>query len=198
MVMNNFEKLLKMGAATAGDHLLTPSGKHATKSFTKYKLYRNPKQLEIVSGEIAKNFLDIKIDVVIGVSFGGGILSQVVALSLGKKNKKSVLSFYLENKEGEYILRDNSNINLIRGKKVLLVDDTYNSGNTIKKAFVFITKLGAEISGVAVICSRSGKPKIPKFYCYAWYDDAVSAFAAKDCKLCKKGVRLSREFGIGS
>jgi orotate phosphoribosyltransferase len=198
----NLDFLIKLGAAVINDHVITPSGRHARTSFTKYKLYRHPKEISLIAEKIAKEFRNYDIQVVVGVSFGGAILSQLVAYHLIKLNKNNVLSLYLEYSGGKLVLRDNSNKNLAKGKRILIVDDSLNTGKTIKQTSSFVENLGSKVIGATVICNRNSITaedlKIPILYSFVACHDIEESYSPENCPICKEGIPISKEFGVGT
>ena len=201
--IKNLKYLEKIGAVLINGHVIKPSGKHAKFSFTKYKLYRHTKETFYVAREIAKQFIDKGVEVVIGLATGGDILSELVAYQLEHLTKKKVFSFYAKKKyDGTFVFRDNSNRNLIKGKKTLVVDDTINTGKEITRFISFLRELDAHIIGVGVICTRNGilagDIGVPNFYTFINHEDKLSSYLPKDCPMCKRKIPINTDFWINT
>lgn len=201
--IKNLKYLEKIGAVITNGHVIIPSGRHAKTSFTKYKLYPHIKETLYVAQTIAKQFKEDGVEAVMGIATGGDILSELVAYHLEKITKKKVLSFYIKKDRNEnLVLRDNSNKELIKNKKVLLVDDTLDTGKTAKIIIPFVKNLDTQIIGMGVICTRNGifaeDLGIPKFYTFINNEDTLSSYLPEDCPMCKKGIAINNDFGINS
>src|SRR5690349_8655325 len=98
--MTDNEKTLKIleqtGAIIINDHFVYTSGKHGSVYIRKDKLYPHTQLTAKVCEMMARSVQDKKIDVVVGPSVGGIILSQWVAYYLSKLTKKEVLSVFTE------------------------------------------------------------------------------------------------------
>lgn len=161
------------------------------------------KETFFIAKAIAKNFKEKNVQAVIGLANSGTILSELVAYQLGKLLNGPILSFYVEKgKTGAFVLRDESNKNLIKNKRVLLVDDAVNTGKTARTLSSFVIGLGAKIVGMGVVCSRNpmtaNKLKIPKFYSFMTYANKINSYPAKNCPLCKRNIPIDRNFGAGT
>lgn len=199
----NLKYLEKIGAVVTNSHVITPSGRHAKTSFTKYKLYPHVKETFYVAKVIAKQFKNEKIEAVMGLATGGDILSELVAYWLEKITKNEVLSFYVKkDHNGDLVFRDKSNNKLIKNKKVLIVDDTLDTCKTAKIIIPYINNLGAKIAGMGVICTRNGilaeDLGIPKFYAFINNEDKINSFLPEDCPMCKRGIPINTDFGINT
>lgn len=198
----NLEYLVKIGAATMNSHVVTPYGRHATGSFTKYKLFRYPRSVIFIAKKIAEKFKDERIRAVIGMASGGSILSILVAWQLERILNVPVLSFYGEqDAQGKFILRDKSNEGLIKNTRALVVDDTLNTGKTARKFISFVRSCGAHVVGLGAIYQRNPiSPEslnIPKLYTFARSSDLKDSYIAKKCPLCRKGIPVDKNFGVG-
>ncbi|MBI3984213.1 hypothetical protein HY346_02845 [Candidatus Microgenomates bacterium] len=192
--------LKKIGAATTKNHVVIPGGKHATASFTKYKLFPQPEKTRIIAKTIAAQFAKDRIQAVVGAANGGSILAVLVAEQLSKQLRRSIPSFYTElDSNGGLVLKDAANRLALRHRRVLMVDDTVRDGATMRQVRTYLTKLRAEVVGLGVICVRNEEAASnwdkTKFYSYAVFNDQQDSFLPANCPLCRAGIPMSKKFG---
>ncbi|CCB91191.1 Xanthine phosphoribosyltransferase [Waddlia chondrophila 2032/99] len=90
-------------------------------------------------GEIREIIYDIcqkidksKVDVICGISVGGLVPASFFSLELQEKNVVSVsCQSYNGYKRGKVVIKNGPEKCFLEGKKILLVDDIFDSGNTI-------------------------------------------------------------------
>ena len=80
----------------------------------------------------------------------------------------------------------------LNGKRVLLVDDVRNTGQTLQQCAVLVKQAGGELIATAEIYDR-GKPlvalEVPN-YALAEYD-APANYSADECPLCASGLPIT-------
>jgi orotate phosphoribosyltransferase len=191
----------KMGAAVSDSHVITPHGKHCTTSFTKYKLYRDANTTRLIARRIAREFKQEKPHVVVGIANGGAILAMLVAEELSKISHARVISLYIEkDPAGSLNLKDVSNQRLIQRKKILVVDDTADTGEAMRHTVSFLRRKKGKIVGAAAVCARNpisaSSLNAPKFYSYAVYSEKQNSYSPQSCPMCKAGVPINKDFGV--
>ena len=98
--MTDVVKLLKnINAIITDDHFVYTSGKHGSAYVRKDRLYPSTNKTSEVCKFIAEKFKNKNIDIVVGPSIGGIILSQWTAYHLTKLKKKEVLGLFTEKDE---------------------------------------------------------------------------------------------------
>ncbi|MDO8660110.1 MAG: phosphoribosyltransferase family protein [Candidatus Parcubacteria bacterium] len=199
--MTDIVKLLKsIGAITTNDHFVYTSGKHGSVYVRKDMLYPNTKKTSEVCKLIAEKFKDKDIDIVVGPSIGGIILSQWTAHHLSKLKKKEIPGIFTE-KDGE-----NNQIfkreydKLVKDKKVLIVEDLTTTGGSVKKVVNSVRRASGKVIAVCVMINRDPKNvtsmTIGAPLSYLGIFKAES-FDEKDCPLCKKNVEINTAIGHG-
>jgi len=165
-------------------HFLLTSGKHSRFYFEKFRVLQQPADAALFCRAIAENFKDAAIETVIGPTTGGIIIAFEVAREMGKK------AIYAERTpEGRGFLRGMS---LVKGEKVLVVDDVMTTGGSVLETIEAVKKAGAELKGVAVFIDRSAeKPDFGAPF-FSLYHEKVETFDPENCPLCKEGIPLAK------
>lgn len=136
----------KTGALKEGHFILT-SGYHSPHYFQCALVLQYPEYNTQFSGEIAKYFIDDKIDVVISPAIGGIVLGTEVGRILNKR------TIFAERSEGKMTLRRGFSID--KGERVLICEDVTTTGGSVFELIDIVRECGAETAGVGCIVDRS-------------------------------------------
>lgn len=137
-------------------------------------LLLNPAAFRFAIDEMAKPFLNQKIDVVCGIDARGFILASALAYKLGaglaivrKKGKlpwKTVSRDYaLEYATNTIEMHEDA---IKPGQKVLLVDDVLATGGTMAATIGLVKQLGGEIAGISfliILDALGGEKKLKEY-----------------------------------
>lgn len=199
--MTDVVELLKtIGAITTNSHFVYTSGKHGSVYLRKDMLYPHTKKTSQVCKLFAQKYKDYDIDVVVGPSIGGIILSQWVAYHLSSLKGKEILGVFTEKDENSNQIFKRGYNELVKDKKVLVVEDLTTTGGSVAKVVESIKKAGGNIVGVCVMINRDpihvttdtvGAP----FLSLGVFPSL--AYDAKDCPLCKKNIPINTTVGHG-
>ncbi|WP_267553456.1 phosphoribosyltransferase family protein [Rhizobium rhizogenes] len=124
---------------------------------------------EHVGVKLAAKFASLKPDIVVGTATLGIPVAIEVTRALGlnnyvvlQKSPKIHLANALEQRissitsKGEQrLLLDRAAIPLLKGKRVLVVDDVVASGSSLKGSLELVRKAGAEVVGIGVILTEA-------------------------------------------
>jgi orotate phosphoribosyltransferase len=204
------EELLEIFKKTGGyitdSHIVYTSGKHGEAYLNKDAIYPHTKEVSSICQEIAKRFKDKGIEVVAAPALGGIILSQWVANYLSRLCKKEVLALYTEKVPDPNLPGQNNQVfrrgydQLIKGKKVLIVEDITTTGGSVTKVVDSVRNAGGIVVAVCVLANRdpdninSESVGVPYT---ALAEIKMQAWEEKDCPLCKKGVPINITVGKG-
>lgn len=194
------EILKQTGAVLTDSHFVGTSGKHFATYINKDALYPHTKETSEVCKLMAEKVKNLEIDVVIGPSVGGIILSQWTAFHLSELKAKEVLGIYTEkNEEGDQILKRGYD-KQVAGKKVIIVEDLTTTGGSAKKVVEIAKAAGAEVVGVVVMVNKNPKEVTSEFFGVPFYYlDVleVPVYEEAECPLCKSGVPIDVRVGHG-
>ncbi|MBI3385930.1 phosphoribosyltransferase [Candidatus Gottesmanbacteria bacterium] len=199
--------LKKIGAVLTDDHFVYTSGKHGSVYINKDALYPHTKETSLVGKMFAERFKNKDIEVVVAPAVGGTILSQWTAYHLSRLKKKEILSAYTEKDKGtlagasesEQIFRRGYD-KIVRGKKVLVLEDLTTTGISVKKVVEAVRAIGGKVVAVCVMVNRDPEHVNSTLVSAPFSSLGVlkaEAFDASVCPLCKAGKPINTSVGHG-
>lgn len=192
--------LRETGALIIDDHFVLTSGKHSPLYINKDALYPHTDKASEVGRLIADKLKDFDIDVVAGPALGGIILAQWVAYHLSKLKKKKILGVYTEKDLEKNQVFKRGYDKLVKGKKVIVVEDLTTTGNSVRKVINSVLSHGGKVVGVAVMVNRDPRNVNEQTIGFPFYMlDTLDtqSYEEKDCPLCKKHVPVNTDVGHG-
>ncbi|MBN1405823.1 MAG: orotate phosphoribosyltransferase [Candidatus Omnitrophica bacterium] len=178
-------KLFKETGALLEGHFVLSSGLHSGEYLQCALLLQHPEHAERLCRELAKKFLNKKIDIVIAPALGGVLVSYELARALG------VRSLFTERKDGKMQLRRNFKIE--KGANVLVCEDVVTTGSSTREVIDIVKANGANVAGVACIIDRSGKENLFKdIMLYSLAKADIKTYTDKQCPLCKSGLSITK------
>jgi orotate phosphoribosyltransferase len=198
--------LKKVNAIMTDSHFVLTSGKHSSVFIRKDRLYPFTSLTSKVCRMMATNVSKLPIDIVVGPSLCGIVLSQWVASHLSKMKKKEVLSVFTEKPADDKQMFDRPQVFkrgydvLVKGKNVLVVEDLTTTGGSVKKVVDQVQIAGGRVVCVYVLANRNPKEVNDAMMGVPFKALAVipvEAYDESDCPLCKKGIPINTEVGHG-
>ncbi|MBI5449010.1 phosphoribosyltransferase [Candidatus Gottesmanbacteria bacterium] len=192
--------LKNVGAVLTGDHFVYTSGKHGSVYINKDAVYPHTAETSKIGHMFADKFKDSDIDVVAAPALGGIILSQWTAYHLSQLMNKEVLGVYTEKTPEKNQIFTRGYDKLVKGKKVLVIEDLTTTGGSVKKVVDSVREAGGIVIAVCVMVNRdpnavtSESVGAPFSSLGVLLADAVDA---SNCSLCKKGVPINTAVGHG-
>lgn len=168
----------KTGALLTG-HFLLSSGLHSDRYLQSALVLQQPGLATKLCAALAKNFADMKIDLVIAPALGGVFVSHETARALG------VRALFAERVNGELVLR--RGFSIMPGERVLVVEDVITTGKSTKETINVAAKAGGIVVAAGSLVDRSnGKADIGVPYKSLVTLD-VPTYTPATCPLCKSG-----------
>lgn len=199
--MKDVVRILRgIGAIVTDDHFVYTSGKHGSVYIRKDMLYPHTKKTSDVCKLIAEKFKNKDVDVVVGPSIGGIILSQWTAYYLSRLKNKEVLGVFTEKDENSNQIFKREYDKLVKEKKVLIVEDLTTTGGSVAKVVKSVKKAGGKVIAVCVMVNRdpekvtSKSIGAPLSYLGIF---RAEAFDAEKCPLCNKKIPINTAVGHG-
>src|SRR3990167_7499032 len=185
--MNKVIKLLtKVGAIISNSHFVGTQGRHMPAYVNKDALLLHTKYVSEIGKLFAQKFKNKNIEVVVAPAVAGIPFSQWTAYHLSKITKKEVLSVFTEktSEDGQIFKRGYNDV--IKNKRVLVVEDTTTLGSSVKKVIDAVKKAGGKVVAVCVMVNRDPKMVNTKSIGVSFYSLGVfkiPSYDEKDCPL---------------
>lgn len=194
------ELLKQTGAVLTDSHFVGTSGKHFGTYINKDALYPHTKETSEICKMMAGKAKDLEVDIVIGPSVGGIILSQWTAYHLSQIKNKEVLGVYTEKDENSNQIFKRGYDKMVTGKNVIIVEDLTTTGGSAKKVVETAKSVGANVLGVVVMVNKNPKEVTSEYFGVPFfYLDVleVPVYDETECPLCKSGVPIDTRVGHG-
>ena len=187
IIMTAEEMFRKSGAILEG-HFLLSSGRHSPIYWEKFRVMQYPQYVQQLCGMIADHYRKESIDLVAGPTTAGIILAFEVARQMG------VRAIYAEKAVNKtFAFKRGAAIS--PGDKVLVVDDVFTTGGSIKEVIAAVKERKGTVVGIGVLVDRSEAKfdfGVPLFSCHR--AEAIS-YAPENCPLCAAKIPLVKPGG---
>jgi orotate phosphoribosyltransferase len=191
--------LQQAGILMLDGHFDYGNGYHGRVYLNPHQLFRHPSTI----WRFAQDLIDLMpsdlvqgTEVVAGPATGGALLAHTIAGLLDSRRSLThppcLFAPFSNEPDGPFSLRDFYRAE-VKGKRVLLVDDVRNTGDTFARCAAMVQKAGGTVLATLEICDRMeaitdvGVPNIA----LAEYK-APENYKADACPLCKAGVPITR------
>ena len=182
MTKQEIVEMLKEAEVLLEGHFLLTSGRHSDKYMQCAKIFQYAKYSEPLCKELADQYKNDNIELVIGPAIGAIQMSYEVGKQLGVKN------IFAERENGEMTLRRGFTIE--EGQRVLVVEDVVTTGGSVREVIDLVKANGGVVAGVGSIVDRTGgKIDFGVPYKSAFSMD-ITSYEADECPICKTGAPL--------
>jgi len=197
---NVVDILKKVGAVITDSHFVYTSGKHGSVYVNKDAVYPHTAETSRIGELFAEKYKDVDVDVVAAPALGGIILSQCVAYHLSKLEGKEILGVYTEKTPDKQMIFTRGYDKLVKGKKVLVIEDLTTTGGSVRKVVDTVKATGGNVVAVCVMVNRDPEHVTSEVVGGPFSALGVLKAAAFDevsCELCKKNVPINTNVGHG-
>jgi orotate phosphoribosyltransferase len=156
-------------------------GGHSRGLLDRDHLLSDPVAASHMAYAIAKRFFTDHVETVATPSIWGAGLALLVG---GFLDPKAKVAYATPSDSGPTIAPQIED--LVRGKRVLLVDNIIRSGETMSHFIGLIENLGGEIIGIATLWNLSG-PLIAGYPVFGLLNDDYAVYGDGACPLCASG-----------
>ncbi len=192
--------LRKTGAVLENSHFVGTSGRHMSVYVNKDYLLSHPAYTAKITKLLAEENKNLDIDVVAAPVVGGVILGHWVAYYLSKWKKKEILSVYADKTDEGPLTFKRGYDELIKNKKVLIIEDTIATGLSVNKMIDVVNRFGGKIKRLSVLVNRVPKEVTSKTLgipLMALCEIPAVTYDEKDCPLCAANVPVNTKIGHG-
>ena len=185
--------LAESGAVIRDSHVVYTSGRHGSAYVNKDAVYPHTERVRELCGLMAEAARPLGVEIVCGPAMGGIILAQWTGHHLG------LPAVYAEKApEGGMALRRGYDA-LVRGRRVLVVEDVVNTGGSLADTIRAVRAAGGTVIAATALCNRGGVTAadldVPALQ--ALLELSLDSWAAEECPLCRRGVPVNTSVGKG-
>ncbi|MBI4237244.1 MAG: phosphoribosyltransferase [Deltaproteobacteria bacterium] len=199
-----FRRFEELGVLITNNHFVYASGRHGSAYVNKDALYPHTAAVRELCQSLAGAFVGHGIEAVAGPTVGGVILATWTAYLLSQAELRDVLACYAEERVGadghkeRYFGRGYDQ--LIRDRRVLIVEDVLNTGGSVKLVVDAVVRAGGTPVAVRALCNRGAvaAEDVGGVSVSALVDLALESWPADACPLCRRGVPVSPLVGKGA
>jgi len=182
--MSKAEEILKNADALQRGHFLYTSGRHGAVYMQCANVLQYPEYTEELAADVAKNFADEQIDIVIAPAIGGIVWGYELARVLRAK------SIFAERENGKMTLR--RGFEIPKNARVVVAEDVYTTGGTIREIIELVNTCEATLVGVGVIVDRTGGKMDLDTKAFAAFSTEIASYAPENCPWCKDGLPITK------
>lgn len=194
--------LTESGALVPDGHFVHISRLHLAMWLNKDAFLPHVDRLEELARRLARKIPHLGIEIVCAPAMGGLVVSEWVAHELG------VICAFAEHDptpppgdlRGRFMLRRGYD-RLVRGKRVLVVDDVVTTGHSIGEVIEAVRAAGGDVvAGASLILVEGLEPATLglEHFAYLMPFPRPPMWKASECPLCRQGVPISTQFGHGA
>jgi orotate phosphoribosyltransferase len=200
--------LKESNAILTGDHFVYVTGEHGDGWIDKDAIFPHTDRISALAKLLAEAVAGRELDVVCGPATGGLVVSQWTAHHLAKESV-----FCDHGKEQGYhpataapgplrppfVLRRGYD-RLVNGRRVLVVDDVVNTGESLREAADAVRGAGGEVAAVAALCTRgNASPEDVGSEDFVYLTEIeIPSWPAAECRLCREGVPVNTQYARGA
>lgn len=202
-----FKILAEAKAILKDDHFVYQKGEHGPAYVAKDKVSPNPLAIDEIGRMLADLMKELDIDTVAVPAVGGIVLGHTVARYLSYFTGKIVNSIFLEKNTENKDASGSDKFIVTRGyeeyitdKKVAVIEDITNTGDTVINIVNCIGKNGGVVTTVGVICNRGGVKAEDIGENITLINLSVldlEKYKPDECPLCANGIPINMTFGHG-
>ena len=172
-------------------HFVCISGLHTDRWIHKDRWFTDPRKLDALGEQLADKIRSagLRPELLCGPATGGLLVGHAAARPLGCP------VVFTEGEQRQQRLRRGYD-RMVRGRRVVLVDDIANTGLTLRTAWQALSEAGAIIEGVAVLIQR-GVVFGPWGRLLSLQDVELRSWTAEECPLCRQGEPVDASYGHG-
>jgi len=172
-------EILKEAGVLLEGHFLLTSGRHSNKYLQCAKIFRNTKYSEELCANLAEQFKNDNVELVIGPAMGAVQMAYEVSRHLKCEN------FFTEREDGVMTLRRGFAVN--PGQRVLVVEDVVTTGGSVREVIDIVNRAGGKVVGVGVVVDRTGGKIDFGVPIKSVISLNVESWNADECPICKAG-----------
>jgi orotate phosphoribosyltransferase len=195
------QKLQQAGVIRKG-HFRLNTGNHSDTYISKDDLTCDTGAVDFFAMLLAQQFMNNRIDTVVGSAYGAIVLSHLVARHLRYFGNLVVTPVFAVKTVDGFEIRSTM-VKHVRGRRVLVVEDVLTTGRSARKTIEAVRNAGGVVFAVAALCNRgnvtrsdlglhegSGLSALANL-------SHLKTYSPELCPQCETGVPVDPEYGHG-
>jgi orotate phosphoribosyltransferase len=180
-------EILRSCDALLEGHFRYTSGRHGKQYFEKIRIVREPRFVDELGRMMAVTMDDIRneIDLVCAPAYGAVVFGFATALHMGRN-----FAFLQRDSMAAMTVRAGFR-DLVRGSRVLLVEDVCTTGGSIVESIEALGAAGADVVQAGLIVDRTGGNLELKVPYRALLTVEALSWDEEECPLCMDGVPVT-------
>ncbi len=205
--MDILKALGDRGAILQDYHFVYKSGKHGPHYINMDPVFPDTKLVRELGVKLGGRFWHGNdtafwpgVDTVVAAATGGIPLAFATALGFAWGQRVETVTWAWADKVGDGFEFERAGFaDQLAGKRVLVVEDLLNTGDTVKKVIAQVREHNGEVVGVSVVCNRGDETAeslgVPMLEHLARVE--FQAFDAGQCPACKDFTAIVEDIGHG-
>ncbi len=193
--MDVLQALTARGAVLLDHHFVYKSGKHGPNYINMDPLFPDVELVSQLCYQLSYAYKHDTVDTVVGAATGGIPLAILTA----KAMMGWQTAVWADKRADEFVFERAGFVEQIKGKRVLIVEDLLNTGDTTKKIIALVREHAGTIVGVSCVCNRGPESAesldVPALHTLSSVDFQV--YNADNCPLCAQQVPIVSDIGHG-
>ncbi len=180
-------EILRSCDALLEGHFRYTSGRHGRQYFEKIRIVREPRFVDELGRMMAVTMDDIRneIDLVCAPAYGAVVFGFATALHMGRN-----FAFLQRDSKAAMTVRAGFR-DLVRGSRVLLVEDVCTTGGSIVESIEALGAAGADVVQAGLIVDRTGGNLELKVPYRALLTVEALSWNEEECPLCMDGIPIT-------
>lgn len=197
--MDILDTLEERGAILTDYHFVYKSGKHGPHYINMDPVFPDTGLMVAVCNRLGADFAHCDIDTVVGAATGAIPLVTLTAVGIGMRYSPYPAIAWADKVGDTFGFLRAGFREQLAGKRVLVVEDLLNTGDTVKKVIEQAQAWGADIVGVSVVCNRGNETAeslgVPRLEALA--SVSFQVLDEDTCSLCAQNVPIVSDIGHG-
>lgn len=205
-IETNWEIFKRREAVIRDDHFVYAKGHHGSEYVNKDAIIPFTADMSSLCERLAKVFVDLDVEIVVGPAVAGAIVSQWVAHHISIATGRIIPGIYTD-KVGKdaagndiFALKRGYDA-MIRGKRALIVEDVLNTGGSAAQTVQLALENDAVVLAVGALCNR-GNVKASEIgdvpFLFSLTEVSMEKHLPDDCPFCKEGRPINTKIGHGA
>lgn len=181
-------------------HFEFTSKLHGDVYLNKDAIYPHVLLISRICNEIAQRSVNYDFDLVIGPALGGIVLAHGVASYLTEMKGEEFMAIYTEKNKSDKQTLARGYDQLVRNKKVLIVEDVVTTGGSVMQVANCVKESGGEVAVIYSMVNRNPSgvnSETLGFPFHSLLEIEINSYNQQECPMCEEGMQIDTRVGKG-